>query len=41
MQRELDFPGAVYGVERGTPMRDIMARQVDFYGTHCDDALLA
>jgi hypothetical protein len=41
VQRELDFPGTVYGVARGTPMRDIMARQVDFYGTHRDDELLA
>jgi hypothetical protein len=41
VQRELDVPGAVYGVAPGTRMRDIMARQLDFYGTHCDDALLA
>jgi hypothetical protein len=41
LQRELDFPGTVYGVARGTPMRDILARQVEFYGTHCDDELLA
>lgn len=41
VQRELDFPGTVYGVARGTPMRDIMARQVDFYDTHRDDKPLA
>ena len=37
IQRDLDFPGTVYGVPRGTPMRDIMSRQTDFYGAHKDD----
>lgn len=37
VQRSLDFPGTVYGVPRGTSMRDIMARQVDFYGEHRND----
>ena len=37
VQSELDFPGTVYGVPRGTPMRDIMARQSAFYGAHLDD----
>ncbi|MHC3468642.1 gamma carbonic anhydrase family protein [Streptomyces sp. 7R007] len=37
VQRELDFPGTVYGVPRGTSMRDIMARQADFYGAHLED----
>jgi len=37
VQRELDFPGTVYGVPRGTPMRDIMARQVEYYGEHRHD----
>lgn len=37
VQRELDFPGTVYGVPRGTPMRTVMARQVEFYGAHRDD----
>ncbi|TQJ86290.1 gamma carbonic anhydrase family protein [Streptomyces sp. SLBN-31] len=40
VQRELDFPGTVYGVPRGTPMRDIMTRQSAFYGAHLDDRLL-
>ena len=31
VQAELDFPGTVYGVARGTPLRTIMARQVEFY----------
>lgn len=37
LQRTLDFPGTVYGVPRGTPMREIMARQARFYGAHRDD----
>jgi carbonic anhydrase/acetyltransferase-like protein (isoleucine patch superfamily) len=37
VQRELDFPGTVYGVPRGTPMREIMARQSAFFGSHRQD----
>ncbi|WP_324783635.1 gamma carbonic anhydrase family protein [Streptomyces sp. H51] len=37
VQKELDFPGTVYGVPRGTSMRDLMARQSEFYGAHSDD----
>lgn len=37
VQRELDFPGTVYGVPRGTPMREIMARQSAFFGSHRRD----
>jgi gamma-carbonic anhydrase len=37
VQRELDFPGTVYGVPRGTSMRDIMARQSAYYGAHVTD----
>ncbi|WP_370935735.1 gamma carbonic anhydrase family protein [Amycolatopsis sp. cg13] len=40
VQRPLDFPGTVYGVPRGTSMREIMARQAEFYGFHKDDRLL-
>jgi carbonic anhydrase/acetyltransferase-like protein (isoleucine patch superfamily) len=40
IQRDLDFPGTVYGVPRGTPMRDIMSRQSTFYGAHLDDRQL-
>ncbi|WP_458247950.1 gamma carbonic anhydrase family protein [Streptomyces sp. MAI_2237] len=40
VQRELDFPGTVYGVPRGTSMRDIMTRQSAFYGAHLDDRVL-
>ena len=40
VQRELDFPGTVYGVPRGTPMREIMARQAEWYGAHRDDRIV-
>ncbi|GAA0927699.1 gamma carbonic anhydrase family protein [Pseudonocardia zijingensis] len=40
VQRQLDFPGTVYGVARDTPMRTIMARQVEFYGAHRADRVL-
>ncbi|GLZ06563.1 gamma carbonic anhydrase family protein [Actinomadura sp. NBRC 104412] len=40
VQRGLDFPGTVYGVPRGTAMRDIMTRQVDFYGEHRNDRII-
>ncbi|WP_306316740.1 MULTISPECIES: gamma carbonic anhydrase family protein [unclassified Streptomyces] len=40
-QEPLDFPGTVYGVPRGTPMRTVMERQVDFYGAHSDDRRLS
>jgi gamma-carbonic anhydrase len=32
VQEPLDFPGSVYGVPRGTPMREIMHRQCELYG---------
>lgn len=41
VQQALDFPGTVYGVARGTPMREIMARQAEFYGAHLDDQVFA
>lgn len=40
VQRALDFPGTVYGVDRDTPLREIMARQTAFYGSHADDRVL-
>lgn len=33
----MDFPGTVYGVPRGTSMREIMARQAEFYAAHKGD----
>ncbi|MFZ3566134.1 gamma carbonic anhydrase family protein [Streptomyces sp. BH097] len=40
VQEGLDFPGTVYGVPRGTPMRAVMERQADFYGAHREDRAL-
>lgn len=40
VQRDLDFPGTVYGVPRGTDMRTLMARQSDFYAAHSSDRLI-
>jgi gamma-carbonic anhydrase len=40
VQAELDFPGTVYGVPRGTPMHTIMARQTEFYSAHRDDQII-
>jgi carbonic anhydrase/acetyltransferase-like protein (isoleucine patch superfamily) len=40
VQRDLDFPGTVYGVPRGTSMRTIMARQTEFYGEHRADRVI-
>lgn len=40
VQRDLDFPGTVYGLPRDTPMRAIMARQAEFYGAHRDDRVI-
>jgi len=37
VQRELDFPGTVYGVERGTPPAELMRRQSEFFGAHRED----
>jgi carbonic anhydrase/acetyltransferase-like protein (isoleucine patch superfamily) len=40
IQRGLDFPGTVYGVPRGTRMREIMSRQAEFFGAHRDDVVV-
>jgi len=40
VQQGLDFPETVYGVPRGTSMREIMAGQAEFYGAHRDDRVL-
>ncbi|MDQ4501185.1 gamma carbonic anhydrase family protein [Sinomonas sp. ASV322] len=37
IQRGLDFPGTVYGVDRSTTMGELMRRQSDFYGEHRGD----
>jgi len=40
IQRGLDFPGTVYGVDRDTTMAELMRRQSEFYGAHRDDAVV-
>ena len=40
IQKELDFPGTVYGVERGTDATTLMRRQSDWYGAHSGDRTL-
>ncbi len=40
VQRELDFPGTVYGLPRGTPAGELMAAQSAWYGAHRDDTVL-
>lgn len=36
IQEPLDFPAAVYGVPRGTPMREIMRQQSEHYAPNRD-----
>jgi carbonic anhydrase/acetyltransferase-like protein (isoleucine patch superfamily) len=36
-QEPLDFPGTVYGVPRGTPMREIMRQQCEAFGPEAAD----
>jgi carbonic anhydrase/acetyltransferase-like protein (isoleucine patch superfamily) len=40
LQQKLDFAGTVYGVDRATPMREIMAKQSDFYRAHRNDRVI-
>jgi len=40
VQRDLDFPGTVYGVPRGTSMTELMTRQSAWFGAHRDDVVL-
>jgi len=37
IQRGLDFPGTVYGIDRDTPARERMAQQSDWFAAHRDD----
>ena len=37
IQRELDFPGTVYGIPRGTDATTMMRGQSDWYAAHQDD----
>jgi len=38
VQEPLDFPGTMYGVPRGTSMREIMRRQSEHYGRSAESA---
>ena len=40
IQEGLDFPQTVYGVPRGTPARELMGRQSEWYGAHLEDRIL-
>jgi carbonic anhydrase/acetyltransferase-like protein (isoleucine patch superfamily) len=40
VQRTLDFPGTVYGVDRSAGMAEIMRRQSAFYAAHDDDRVV-
>jgi carbonic anhydrase/acetyltransferase-like protein (isoleucine patch superfamily) len=40
IQRELDFGGTVYGVAKGSTMRDIMAQQAELFAAHRDDRVV-
>jgi carbonic anhydrase/acetyltransferase-like protein (isoleucine patch superfamily) len=40
IQRELDFPGTVYGLPRDAPGRARMERQAAWFGAHRDDRAL-
>ena len=37
IQRELDFPGTVYGIPRGTDATTMMRAQAEWFGAHRDD----
>ena len=39
IQRELDFPGTVYGIPRGTDATTMMRGQSDWFAAHRDDRL--
>jgi carbonic anhydrase/acetyltransferase-like protein (isoleucine patch superfamily) len=40
IQEGLGFPETVYGVPRGTPPRELMRRQADWFAAHRDDRVL-
>ena len=39
IQRELDFPGTVYGVARDVTMGELMRQQSHYYGAHTGDVV--
>jgi hypothetical protein len=40
VQKELDFPGTVYGLPRSASARERMERQAAWFGAHRDDRVL-
>lgn len=40
IQRELDFPGTVYGVPRGTDSTTLMRGQSEWFGAHREDRVI-
>jgi gamma-carbonic anhydrase len=40
VQEALDFPQTVYGVPRGTPPRELMQKQADWFAAHRDDRVV-
>jgi carbonic anhydrase/acetyltransferase-like protein (isoleucine patch superfamily) len=40
VQESLDFPGTVYGVDRGTPAAERMARQSAWFAAHLTDRII-
>jgi carbonic anhydrase/acetyltransferase-like protein (isoleucine patch superfamily) len=40
IQRSLDFPGTVFGADRGTPMTELMLRYTRALGRHRDDGVV-
>jgi carbonic anhydrase/acetyltransferase-like protein (isoleucine patch superfamily) len=40
VQKELDFPGTVYGLDRDAPAAERMRRQADWFAAHRDDRVI-
>jgi carbonic anhydrase/acetyltransferase-like protein (isoleucine patch superfamily) len=40
IQRELDFPGTVLGIERGAPAAEATRRYAELFGRHRDDTVI-
>jgi carbonic anhydrase/acetyltransferase-like protein (isoleucine patch superfamily) len=40
IQQGMDFPGTVWGVDRGTPMRDVMSRYTRALARHLEDHVI-
>jgi len=40
IQRELDFPGTVLGIERGAPAARATRRYAELFGRHRDDTVV-